>query len=185
MTMLSALPDKPDIVSTIGGVVHLKRAGRNFLGLCPFHHEKTPSLSVSPERQRFTCFGCGEKGDVVDFIQKSRGCSFRDALAILGMSGDRRPEDPKRQRQRTRRWDYEKWKATYYAFLCRESIRIHKIDRITRERPSIPEEMAWRVTAEVLQIREIERRLDVFLAHDEAAIFELYEQHGDGNGRRI
>lgn len=74
---------KIDIVEVIGERVVLKKAGRHFKGLCPFHAEKSPSFIVSPERQSFKCFGCQEGGDVISFLQKYDGMSFLEALEIL------------------------------------------------------------------------------------------------------
>jgi DNA primase len=74
---------KVDIVSLIGEFVELKKAGSNFKGLCPFHSEKTPSFMVSPELQIFKCFGCGESGDVISFMQKYEGMEFYEALQFL------------------------------------------------------------------------------------------------------
>lgn len=75
--------EKNDIVEIIGEKVVLKKAGRHFKGLCPFHSEKTPSFVVSPERQSFKCFGCGEGGDVFSFLQKYEGMSFLESLEAL------------------------------------------------------------------------------------------------------
>ena len=74
---------KTDIVEVISSYISLKRAGRNFSGLCPFHGEKTPSFMVSAERQVFKCFGCGEGGDVFTFLEKMEGYDFREALTEL------------------------------------------------------------------------------------------------------
>ncbi len=75
--------DRLDIVEVIGDYVRLKKAGNNFLGLCPFHDEKTPSFNVSPSRQTFHCFGCGQGGDVFSFIMEKENLSFREALETL------------------------------------------------------------------------------------------------------
>lgn len=72
-----------DIVGYIGRFVQLKKAGRNFLGLCPFHGEHSPSFNVNPERQIFKCFGCQEGGDVIAFAMKREGLSFPEALKLL------------------------------------------------------------------------------------------------------
>jgi DNA primase len=72
-----------DIVSVIGERVALKKAGRNFLGLCPFHNEKTPSFNVNPERQIYHCFGCGAGGDVFGFLIAHDKVSFPEALRSL------------------------------------------------------------------------------------------------------
>ena len=74
---------KVEITEIIGEKVALKKAGRHFKGLCPFHSEKSPSFIVSPERQSFKCFGCGEGGDVYSFLQKYEGMSFLEALESL------------------------------------------------------------------------------------------------------
>lgn len=74
---------KVDIVEIISSYIPLKKMGRNFGGLCPFHGEKTPSFMVSPERQSFKCFGCSEGGDVFTFLEKIEGWDFREALEEL------------------------------------------------------------------------------------------------------
>ncbi len=71
---------RADIVEIIGASVPLKRAGREFKALCPFHHEKTPSFYVVPEKGFYKCFGCGESGDVFGFLMKRTGAGFLDAV---------------------------------------------------------------------------------------------------------
>ena len=72
-----------DIVDIISQYVILKRSGRNFLGLCPFHKEKTPSFSVSPDKQIFHCFGCGVGGDVISFVCKLENIGYKEAIELL------------------------------------------------------------------------------------------------------
>lgn len=72
-----------DIVSVVGDVVVLKRAGNTWKGLCPFHREKTPSFTVNPERGLYKCFGCGEGGDLFAFVMKTQNLSFAEALREL------------------------------------------------------------------------------------------------------
>ena len=72
-----------DIVEVIGRVVHLKKAGQNYLGLCPFHSEKTPSFTVSPSKQIFHCFGCRKGGDVFTFWMEYHNVSFPEAMRDL------------------------------------------------------------------------------------------------------
>lgn len=72
-----------DIVDIISQYVHLKRSGRNFFGLCPFHNEKSPSFSVSPDKQIFHCFGCGVGGNVFSFLTKIEGINFVEAVQTL------------------------------------------------------------------------------------------------------
>lgn len=72
-----------DIVDVISQYVHLKRSGRNFFGLCPFHNEKSSSFSVSPDKQIFHCFGCGVGGNVITFISKIEGLNFIETVQML------------------------------------------------------------------------------------------------------
>lgn len=72
-----------DIVDLIGGFVKLKKRGKNFLGLCPFHTEKTPSFNVSPDRQMYHCFGCGVGGNVFTFVMEYEKVSFLEAVRSL------------------------------------------------------------------------------------------------------
>ena len=72
-----------DIVDVISQYVHLKRSGRNFFGLCPFHNEKSPSFSVSPDKQIFHCFGCGVGGNVITFVSKIEGLNFIETVQML------------------------------------------------------------------------------------------------------
>jgi len=65
---VSAVKNASDIVGIISEVVMLNKTGRNYVGLCPFHSEKTPSFTVSPDKQMFHCFGCGEGGNVFGFV---------------------------------------------------------------------------------------------------------------------
>ncbi|APQ77412.1 DNA primase [Clostridium botulinum] len=72
-----------DIVDVISGDIKLKNSGRNYFGLCPFHHEKTPSFSVSQDKQIYKCFGCGEAGNVVTYVMKTKNVAFPEAIKIL------------------------------------------------------------------------------------------------------
>jgi DNA primase len=72
-----------EITAVVGAHVTLKKAGRTWKGLCPFHQEKTPSFTVSPERQTYHCFGCGVGGDVFRFVQETEKVSFGEALRLL------------------------------------------------------------------------------------------------------
>jgi DNA primase len=78
-----AIKNASDIVDVVSETVSLRRAGRNLLGLCPFHAEKTPSFTVSPDKQIFYCFGCGAGGNVFSFLMKHGGLSFPEAAGAL------------------------------------------------------------------------------------------------------
>lgn len=81
--VLQSIKDTNDIVDVVSQKVRLKKSGKNYFGLCPFHHEDTPSFSVSPEKQIYKCFGCGEAGNVITFIMKTRNLPYYDAVKIL------------------------------------------------------------------------------------------------------
>ncbi len=81
--VLDEIRDRADIVDLIGEYVDLKRSGSNYMGLCPFHSEKTPSFSVSSSKSIFKCFGCGVGGDVITFVMKRENLSFPEAVEFL------------------------------------------------------------------------------------------------------
>ena len=81
--LIDEIKSSNDIVDTISQYVTLKRSGRSFFGLCPFHKEKSPSFSVSPDKQIFHCFGCGAGGNVIHFISKIENLDFRETLEFL------------------------------------------------------------------------------------------------------
>ena len=81
--LIREVADKNDIRDVISQYVHLKKAGSSYVGLCPFHNEKTPSFSVSPQKGIFHCFGCGEGGNVIHFIMKIENMSFVEAVEKL------------------------------------------------------------------------------------------------------
>jgi DNA primase len=72
-----------DIVRVVGEYLRLKKTGKDFSGLCPFHQEKTPSFTVSPIKQIFYCFGCGKGGDIFNFVMEMERCEFPDALRLV------------------------------------------------------------------------------------------------------
>ncbi len=75
---------KDKIVEIISTSVELKLSGNNFIGLCPFHHEKTPSFTVSPQKGIYKCFGCGQGGDAINFLMEKEGIAFPEALQKIG-----------------------------------------------------------------------------------------------------
>lgn len=80
---VSEIKNSVDILDIVSESVVLKKTGKNFQGLCPFHAEKTPSFTVSPAKQIYYCFGCGEGGDVLKFLMKKEGLTFPEALKAL------------------------------------------------------------------------------------------------------
>ena len=86
ITNLDFIREQLDIVAVISQHVALQKKGVNYVGLCPFHNEKTPSFTVSPSGRFFKCFGCGKSGDVFRFQQEIGKQSFPEAVEALGQS---------------------------------------------------------------------------------------------------
>lgn len=82
--IIQKIKEENDIVDIVSEVVTLKKTGKNYLGRCPFHNEKTPSFTVSSEKQIYKCFGCGEAGNVISFVMKTRNMAFPEAVKLLG-----------------------------------------------------------------------------------------------------
>ncbi len=82
-TLVEEIRNRADIVEIIGSIIPLKKAGANYKGVCPFHQEKTPSFVVSPLKQIFHCFGCGEGGNVYHFLMRKKGLSFSEAVHLV------------------------------------------------------------------------------------------------------
>ena len=80
---IQQIQNRIDIVEIVGGFVKLKKRGTNYLGLCPFHNEKTPSFTVSPAKEIYKCFGCGRSGNTISFIMEHEKYSYVEALKWL------------------------------------------------------------------------------------------------------
>lgn len=96
---ISEIIEKNDIVDVISEYMTLKRSGSNYMALCPFHSEKTPSFSVSPSKQIFNCFGCGVGGNVITFIQKIERIEFVEAVKMLAEKAGVKLEEDKDPKQ--------------------------------------------------------------------------------------
>ncbi len=82
--IIESIRSKADIIDTISGYIQLKKRGRNFFGICPFHDEKTPSFSVNQDKQIYKCFGCGAGGGSINFIMEIEKLDFVEAIKYLG-----------------------------------------------------------------------------------------------------
>lgn len=82
-SFIQQLKERLDIQQVIGSYVQLRRKGQTLWGLCPFHSEKTPSFSVSPEKGLFHCFGCGAGGDVITFVRRIENLDYPQAVQLL------------------------------------------------------------------------------------------------------
>src|SRR5262245_26324755 len=80
---IQQIQSRLDIIDVVGGFVKLKRRGTNYLGLCPFHNEKTPSFTFSPTKEIYKCFGCGKSGNTISFLMEHEKYSYVEALKWL------------------------------------------------------------------------------------------------------
>src|SRR6201997_4349049 len=112
-----------DIVRVVGEYVRLKKAGQNFIGLCPFHSEKTPSFAVHPVKQIYHCFGCGVGGDVFKFVMEIEKIPFPEAIRVVAekcgiavpRARDRTPEEHKENQQRALLVEMHREAAAFFA----------------------------------------------------------------------
>lgn len=102
-TFIQELIARADVVEIVGRYVQLKKGGANFMGLCPFHGEKSPSFSVSPAKQFYHCFGCGKNGNAISFLMEHAGMTFVEAVKDLAQQyGMQAPEDDASPQDRAR-----------------------------------------------------------------------------------
>ncbi|MBI3793586.1 MAG: DNA primase [Nitrospinae bacterium] len=113
--LIERVRDSVDIVELISSYVTLKRSGANYMGLCPFHSEKSPSFSVSPAKQFYHCFGCGEGGNAISFIMKREGLSFPQAVEQLaGRAGITLPKRSEESQEHSKILEINKLAAEFY-----------------------------------------------------------------------
>lgn len=118
--IINEVKENNDIIEVISQYVSLKRSGRNYFGLCPFHNEKSPSFSVSPDKQIFHCFGCGVGGNVISFISKIEGIGFKEAIenladrANIKLPVDANQEDSKLEELKSKVYKVNAFTAEYY-----------------------------------------------------------------------
>ena len=127
-SFIQELINRTDVVEVVGRYVQLKKGGANYMGLCPFHGEKSPSFSVSPTKQFFHCFGCGKNGNAIGFLMEHGGMSFIEAVKDLAQSyGLQVPEDDADPAERQRAQQQRQRQATLNEVLEKagESYRKH------------------------------------------------------------
>jgi DNA primase len=109
--------------------IELRKGGKAYTSRCPFHDDHNPSLSVYPDSNRFICFGCGEKGDAIDFIKKLKGFSFKYALAYLGVdkSGKTSWANANEANKRKLVAAFRGWERDYYDELTTDYRAINSI----------------------------------------------------------
>ncbi|KUK79734.1 MAG: DNA primase [Microgenomates bacterium 39_7] len=132
MSQVKQIKDAVDIVDVIGQRLELKQVGSSYRALCPFHSEKSPSFFVNPHLQRYRCFGCGARGDVLEFLQQYEGMSFYEALQSLAdQAGIELKQYSKTQDDEAREKIQEILSASvkYYHYLLTE----HKAGEVARK----------------------------------------------------
>src|SRR3989339_455921 len=133
MDQVAEIKSRVDIAQIIGEKIALKQRGQRFLGLCPFHSEKTPSFTVSPEMGIFKCFGCGAVGDVFTFLEKHDGMTFVEALEFLaektGVKLERRVVDDRLQQVEKQIFEINHLAAEFYHYILTK----HKAGEKARE----------------------------------------------------
>jgi DNA primase len=117
-TFIQELLARADVVDIVGRYVQLKKGGANFMGLCPFHGEKSPSFSVSPSKQFYHCFGCGKNGNAISFLMEHGGMTFIEAVKDLAQQyGLQVPEDDVSPQDRARAAQMREQQATLSSVL--------------------------------------------------------------------
>ncbi|HZJ49107.1 MAG TPA: CHC2 zinc finger domain-containing protein, partial [Acidimicrobiia bacterium] len=110
--------ERTDLVELASEVTKVKRSGRSVMAVCPFHSEKTPSLSIDPTRGLFHCFGCGKSGDVFGWVQETQSLGFSDAVELLarraGVTLTQDPDAAKHRDRRERLIDAVERSVTFY-----------------------------------------------------------------------
>lgn len=157
-----------NIVEVVSGYVPLRKSGKEYTGLCPFHSEKTPSFTVSEDKGVFHCFGCGEGGDVIRFVEKIENVDFKGAIAHLGLTKETRPTLAEVKRQRRLRQASKN--LTAWALALSERIgtqmreignRAHMAQKVLRELPGADKRLLQ------AEIRRAEREWEILSALDE------------------
>lgn len=178
MTQITKKPDLLTVVQATG--IELKQRGRSWWARCPIHQERTPSFCVDPERQRWKCFGCNTNGDVIDFIRKFKGISFKDALRYLNIPGsltDRRFEtNTQEKRKRELVKAFGRWCDSTIRELC-ETVRLaNEIDSLVKT----PDDMDIPGLQGMYLRRELsEYKLSILAGKDAGAKIAVFKGTGD------
>lgn len=125
-----------NIIDLVKEYIELKPAGAYHKAVCPFHNEKTPSFMVSPERQIYHCFGCGEHGDIFTFVEKMEGVEFPEALRLLAKKAgvEIKNEDPRLRNERTKLQDILKFAGRVYQEYLRKAPESHPVKQYVKKR---------------------------------------------------
>ena len=153
---------KPDIMTVMEREGIELRRGK---ACCPFHDENNPSFIVNQKKQTYHCFGCGAHGDVITFIMKMKGLSYKDALTYLGITpGKPASVDPTLQRRRTLQKGFETAISEIYYQLCDRSQHLHRLRLKVKRNPSaLTEAGAVLFARRMGELAEVDHKLDILL----------------------
>lgn len=150
----------------------MKQRGKDFWALCPLHSEKTPSFKVDIEKQTYHCFGCNQAGDVITFIQKLKGYSFKNACKYLGITTGKPPKPNNREiKKRDIVKKFRAWCDSYYDSLC-EFYRLWYQVKMNIRTIEEAEKYALFYHREPV----ITYHMDILCSTDNEAKFELYKE---------
>jgi hypothetical protein len=183
------ITNKPDIFIVLEREgIELQQRGRFWWACCPFHDEKTPSFAVNPDRQTFNCYGCGEHGDILDFIIKHHRVNFKEALIILGMSnGIPAPPDPAVQRRKKIQRQYSDAITVLYDDLCQRGRKLHKLKLRVARTPALTEAGTIVFAQAMGKLAEIDYKLDILLdgtIEDQVSLLKEISTHDSKNTER-
>jgi len=137
---------KPSILAVIGERAELRKSGREYIGLCPFHTEKTPSFNVNEEKGVFHCHGCQAGGDVFDFLMQIDGVSFLEAVRLLGVNSSQFPRREPVSRE-----------ASIIANWCNyQTVKVQALLREVGDRMRLAKEVVWSEEVQLLISRQWE-----------------------------
>lgn len=167
--------EKPDVVSVLEKEgVTFKEKNKSLWALCPLHSEKTPSFRIDLERQTFYCFGCHEHGDVIHFIQKYKGLSFKEALNYLGISTGRPTPEAirkikKEKYKRELVFAFKEWCKDYHNDLCSLLRCLWKAKSKAKSEEDVEalaefyhKESFWLYQIEILESNDDEMKLELY-----------------------
>jgi len=173
--MIKAIVNKPDIVKVMEKEgIQLTNGARGGLKCrCPLHEDQSPSMTVNVDKQVFYCFGCGEGGDVITFIKKLHGLSFKQALAYLEIEPGEKPKVNEEEMFRlARRQRFEAWVVRTRGVL---SDAHRELDSLKAIRP-LTEEEGFAIADLLEELPEIEEKLNILCGKDNEPKLRLYEE---------
>ncbi|MCM8538398.1 MAG: DNA primase [Lentisphaeraceae bacterium] len=134
--VIQQVKDRADILDVIGSVTPVKKAGRNYLALCPFHNEKTPSFNVNADNQFYHCFGCGASGDVISFVKNHENVDFVDAVKMLAdrygiVIQESNNYNPQAQSEKARLYELHKDAAEWFGKNLKKPEAMHVMSYLT------------------------------------------------------